>query len=330
MLNIEKIWYGRHVLSYVLLPVSWLYCLLVVVRKRLYDYGIFTQIHVSVPVIVVGNITAGGTGKTPLVENLVHHFRQQGYTPGIISRGYGGQSKSWPISVTEQSSANMVGDEPVLLARHCHCPIVVGPDRVADAKMLLAQYSCDLIIADDGLQHYRLARTVEIAVLDGIRQLGNGFCIPAGPLRERKQRLNSVDIVVVNQGDWPAAYNMTLQQTKVINLRDHTIVKTLTHFSGKSVHAVAGIGNPSRYFEQLESHGIKPICHPFPDHYSFFESDLDFSDDKQVLMTEKDAVKCQAFAQDNFWYVAVVASLDSEFYNIIEDKIRDEYGQKTT
>jgi tetraacyldisaccharide 4'-kinase len=207
---------------------------------------------------------------------------------------------------------------------------VVGPDRVADANWLLEQYDCDLIIADDGLQHYALARTVEIAVLDGKRKLGNGFCIPAGPLRERKQRLNTVDIVVVNEGVWPAAYEMTFQQTEVVNLLDNSIVKSLKDFYGQQVHAVAGIGNPTRYFEQIKSQGIRPICHPFPDHHAYSQEDFDFSGTIPVLMTEKDAVKCQQFAKPNFWYVTISSVIDVEVYKIIEDTIRKNHGQKTT
>ena len=291
MLNFQKIWYQKSPLSFLLLPLSWLFGGIVIVRRALYQNGWKKVINLPVPVIVVGNITIGGTGKTPLVASIVKHLMANGMHPGIISRGYRGQSKQWPLLLNSQSSARLVGDEPLLLFHQCQCPVAVGPNRVETAKMLLEKAKCDVVVSDDGLQHYRLGRAVEIAVIDGARKLGNGRYLPAGPLREKPARLKSVDIIVVNDGEWPQAYNMTYTLTRAVNLVDKQNYRPLADFCDQTVHAVAGIGHPERFFNSLRQLGLTIIMHPFPDHHIFRRGDCEFEDDLAVLMTEKDAVK---------------------------------------
>ncbi|MFA7094943.1 MAG: tetraacyldisaccharide 4'-kinase [Gammaproteobacteria bacterium] len=310
--RLDEHWYGRSPLSLALAPLGWLYCLVAVLRRKAYRLGLRPVCRLSVPVIVVGNITVGGTGKTPLVAWLVRFLKQAGYTPGIISRGYRGNATVWPQAVDAGSDPALVGDEAVLLAQHSECPVMVGPDRAAAARALLERYPCDVIISDDGLQHYRLGRDIEIAVIDGARRLGNGRCLPAGPLREPRGRLRSVDFIVVNGGDAEGGqYAMRLVEQDARNLADAGTVQPVAAFS--EVHAVAGIGNPARFFSRLRALGLQITEHPFPDHHAYQPQDLDFGDARPLLMTEKDAVKCHRFAQAHYWYVPVEARLDERF-----------------
>jgi tetraacyldisaccharide 4'-kinase len=303
-------WYSRTPLSTLLLPLSWLFCAIAVVRRGLYRLGLLRKRRLAVPVIVVGNITVGGTGKTPLVIALVKLLRDSGYNPGVVARGYGGTAGHWPQQVRPDSDPVVVGDEPLLIAERCRCPVAVAPDRGAAAESLVEHAGCDIIISDDGLQHYRLARDIEIAVIDGVRRLGNGHCLPGGPLREPRRRLRSVDFVVTNGLAAPGEFPMTLHAAPIRNLRDDSAVTEPHPFRGRAVHAVAGIGNPDRFFAQLRGQGISPMEHGFPDHYRFHARDLDFGDDAPVIMTEKDAVKCRRFAAANHWYLPVDAQLD--------------------
>jgi tetraacyldisaccharide 4'-kinase len=240
-------------------------------------------------------------------------LREAGYKPGVVSRGYGGQSREWPCSVTASSNPYLVGDEPVLLAQRCQCPVVVGPDRVAAAMMLFKTYDCNMIISDDGLQHYRLKRDIEIAVVDGFRRLGNAACLPAGPLREPPSRLREVDFVVGNGVARGHEYLMSLKGDTALNLEDPCISSTLASFRQCAVHAVAGISDPWRFFEHLRRSGLRLIEHPFPDHYAFSRKDLQFRGDFPILMTEKDAIKCRGISLIDCWYVPVNAQLDPEF-----------------
>lgn len=304
-------WQSLNLVSILLWPLSLIYASFVTARHFAYQRGILKSSRLAVPVIVVGNITVGGTGKTPLVVRLAELLKEHGYRPGIVSRGYGGNAQSWPRPVTSHSDPMEVGDEPVLLARRCDCPVVVGPDRVAAARQLLGQHKaeCDVIIADDGLQHYSLGRDIEIAVIDDNRGFANGACLPAGPLREPQGRLKQVSFVVehgTDRGEHP----MTLVGERAVNLLDSSITCSLTGFCTHSVHAVAGIGDPDRFFYFLRSRGIRTLNHPFPDHHTFSAADLAFGDELTVLMTEKDAVKCKHLARDSFWYVPVQARLD--------------------
>jgi len=309
-MRLDELWYKKHLIVTLLIPFAWLFCALTTLRRLAYENGLLKVRHIDVPVIVVGNITVGGTGKTPLVVWLVQFLKRAGYAPGVVARGYGGKARSWPQQVRPDSDPAMVGDEAILLARRCACPVAVAPDRVAAAQALLQYEDCNIIVADDGLQHYRLGRDIEIAVVDGVRRYGNGYCLPAGPLRETVQRLNSVDIQIANGVAGRQEFAMKLVPQAICNLRDAHRVGDLVEFRGQAVHAVAGIGNPARFFEQLRALGLEIIEHGFPDHHNFVPGDIAFDDGLAVLMTEKDAVKCRRFAQPHYWYLAVEAELD--------------------
>ena len=229
----------------------------------------------------------GGTGKTPLVAWLAEHLIKQGFKPGIISRGYGGSATNWPIQVSPESDPVLVGDEPVMLAKRTGCPLWVGPDRPATAKALLAASDCDIIISDDGLQHYALERDLEIAVIDGERGLGNGFCLPAGSLRERPARLAQVDLVVSNGPSELAEHQMTLEPGQLVNLTAEASKVELDEFQGLSVHGMAGIGNPGRFFKTLQLSGLRVFEHPFPDHHAFTEAEINPDDELPVIITRK-------------------------------------------
>ena len=307
--TLERHWYRLTPVSVLLLPLSLLFCSLVQLRYWLYRLGAITSNRLPVPVIVVGNITVGGTGKTPLVIWLANFLRQAGYRPGIVTRGYRGNSQTWPVAVTLQTPVDQVGDEAVLLARHSGCPVFAGPDRVA-AATLQAEQGCNVIISDDGMQHYQLRRDIEIAVIDGTRRFGNRLCLPAGPLREPVSRLNSIALRVANGAPDTGELGMTFVPTGFYNLANPERRVSADQFNAGPVHAVAGIGNPERFFSSLRSMGTTVIPHPFPDHHAFRSSDLDFGDDRPLIMTEKDAVKCQTFATARCWVLTVEARPD--------------------
>jgi len=309
-MRLDELWYKKHLFVTLLAPLAWLFCALATLRRLAYENGLCKVHHVDVPVIVVGNITVGGTGKTPLVVWLVQFLKRAGYAPGVVARGYGGKARSWPQQVRPDGDPAVVGDEAILLARRCACPVAVAPDRVAAARALLEYEDCNIIVSDDGLQHYALGRDIEIAVVDGVRRYGNGHCLPAGPLREPVDRLNGVDIQVANGVAGRQEFAMKLVPQGICNLRDEHIVRDAAGFLGQPVHAVAGIGNPARFFEQLRKLGLEVIEHGFPDHHDFVAADIEFDDELPVLMTEKDAVKCRRFAQPNYWYVSAAAELD--------------------
>lgn len=314
MKRLDAYWWDRNGTAIALLPFSWLFCFLAWLRRTFYRIGIFRTTRMSIPVIVVGNISVGGTGKTPLVIWLASHLKKLGYKPGIVSRGYGGDAQYWPQQVLPGSDPSVVGDEPVLIASRTKCPVSVGPDRVIAALAVQEYTDCDVIISDDGMQHYALGRDIEIAVIDGDRGLGNGFCLPAGPLRERVGRLDKVDMVVSNGASGRGRFVMLLKQTAVINLAHPEQVKSLEDFVGDGkVHAIAGIGNPERFFKQLEMAGLKVERHEFPDHHEFRPDDLEAFGDATLLMTEKDAVKCKRFAQPHHWFVRAEAELPDTF-----------------
>lgn len=265
-----------------------------------------------VPLLVVGNITVGGTGKTPLVIALCNAFQQAGQQVVVISRGYGAKAANYPTVVTSASDVRESGDEPLLIATRTGAPVIIDPDRHRAMQKAVSVFSPDIIISDDGLQHYRLPRTAELVVLDGERGLGNGLCLPAGPLRESAERLDDVDWVVINGGDfnWPGSYRMQLQAEKVVNLANGEQV-ALPHFADqKTVHAIAGIGNPRRFFSGLELAGLPIQCHAFSDHHDFTANDINFADNAPVIMTEKDAVKCRHIAGKHHWYLPVTAQIE--------------------
>ncbi|RME35240.1 MAG: tetraacyldisaccharide 4'-kinase [Gammaproteobacteria bacterium] len=310
---IEELWYGRHPLSLLLAPLGWLFALAVRLRRLAWRSGLLSPRRLPVPVIVVGNISVGGTGKTPLVIWLCKRLREAGHRPGVVIRGYRGLGRHWPQQARPDSDPRVVGDEAVVLARRTGCPIAVGPDRVAAGEALLEYHDCDLIVSDDGLQHYRLARDVEIAVVDGIRRHGNRRCLPAGPLREPVSRLREVDLVVSNgvagRGEFPMKY----VPGDLVSLIEPQARRPLERFRGQPVHAVAAIGMPERFFSLLVHHGLRVEKHPFPDHHVFTPQELDFGDDLPVLMTEKDAVKCLPFARPDWWYLPIEADLPETF-----------------
>lgn len=301
-------------------------------RRALHRHGVLRSAELPVPVIVVGNISVGGTGKTPLVLWLAQFLREQGLRPGIISRGYGGTAII-PQEVMPDSEPRLCGDEPVLLARKSACPVWIGRDRVAVAQALLVAHpDVNVIISDDGLQHYRLRRDVEIAVIDGVRGLGNGFLLPAGPLREKASRLEQVDAVVVNGATatpLPATtaprYHMHLNGEVFYNLLHSETRASATDLRGKTLHAVAGIGNPNRFFDHLRSLELKIVEHPFPDHHRYQPEDLAFSG--AMVMTEKDAVKCAFSGMKEAWVLAVEAEVDPGLGQIILDKLKNNHGQ---
>lgn len=307
---LERHWYRIGVLHIVLWPLSLSFRLLVALRRLAYRLGLLPAQALPVPVIVVGNISVGGTGKTPLVLWLVDFLRAQGYHPAVISRGYGG-STTHPMAVSAATDPFLAGDEPVLIARRSGCPVWVGADRVAAAQALLrGRPDSDVLICDDGLQHYRLRRDVEIAVIDGERGFGNGQLLPAGPLREPLGRLAETDIVVTHGGiPLPGSVPMRLTGRRFRNLQDPARTVSKEFFHGQLLHAVAGIGNPARFFAQLERMGLTVAPHAFPDHHAYRPADLQFAGTAVILMTEKDAVKCMAFAQPQWWYLEVEAEV---------------------
>lgn len=315
---IHRVWYEEAPLGWLLLPLSALYWLVSGCRRLLYKSGIFRTHYASVPVIVVGNITAGGTGKTPLVVWLTRLLSERGFSPGIVSRGYGGSQSKSPMRVDADSEAAVVGDEPVLLARRSSCPVVVDADRVRAAGMLVDD-GVDIIVTDDGLQHYRLGRDYEICVVDGSRGLGNRRLLPGGPLREVAERLKDVDQLLVN-GRLRNEDELSVAEQNAIPFRlvaseasrlNGSLTRPIERFAGTTVHAVAGIGNPTRFFDLLREHGIQIIEHAFPDHAALSKRDLDFGDDFEVFMTEKDAVKLGQSLPDKYWHVPVELEMAS-------------------
>ncbi|MCU7933380.1 MAG: tetraacyldisaccharide 4'-kinase [Candidatus Thiodiazotropha sp. (ex Dulcina madagascariensis)] len=320
--TIEASWDGWYLLTLLLLPLSGLFCLVSGIRRLLYRIGWLPTRTLGVPVIVVGNISVGGTGKTPLVIWLADKLKAMGFRPGIITRGYGGKSDCWPCEVTTASQAREVGDEAVLLKRRTGCPVFAGPDRVETGKRLLSASDCNLIIADDGLQHYGLHRDLEIAVIDGARRFGNGLCLPAGPLRETPKRLAKVDLVISNGEAGQGEYLMRVTGSEAVALDGRSAPRPLARFTDSQVHAIAGIGHPERFFSMLEAAGLKVERHPFADHHAYRADDLQAFSLQTVLMTEKDAVKCMAFARPSHWYVPAMVEVEAGFERQLEALIK--------
>jgi len=325
MARIERNWYRITPLHLILLPLSLLFWLLAAARRALYRSGILRSVKLPVPVIVVGNITVGGSGKTPFTLWLAQQLIEEGWHPGIISRGYRGRATS-PQAVSPFDSPADTGDEPLLMAQRELCPVWIGRDRPAAAHALLAAHpECDVILSDDGLQHYRLRRDAEIAVVDGNRRFGNGFLLPAGPLRELPSRLEKVDAVVVNStnGDdgGGRGYAMRLHGEVFHNLLNPESTQTAADFNAARLHAIAGIGHPERFFRYLERLGLTITRHPLPDHHRYTPADLALAEADAILMTEKDAVKCAAFANEKCWVLRVDAQVDPALAQLIIRKI---------
>ncbi len=313
--RLHAIWYGDSGIYRLLLPLSWLFCAIVGLRRLAYRTGMLGSARLNAKVIVVGNISVGGTGKTPLVIALTRHLRQAGYNVGILTRGYRGTAQSWPQKVSADSDPLQVGDEAVLLADATGAPVYAGPDRLKAGRALLRETPCDILICDDGLQHYALQRDMEIALVDSSRGCGNGQCLPAGPLREPVSRLQQVDAVVYLGGQHDNDYSLQLSTDRIYRLKDPSDTENLDSFRGRSVHAVAGIADPERFFTDLRGAGLTVQTHAYPDHHAFKPDDLAFGDERPVLMTGKDAVKCAAFAQSNWWCVPVAARVDPAFFD---------------
>ena len=320
---LEARWYGGREPGFLLHALAFFYGAAVRLRRAAYRRGWLRVHRVGVPVIVVGNITVGGSGKTPLVIALVEHLRAQGWKPGVVSRGYGRKSRGQRV-VDALTPAQEGGDEPVLIARRCMVSVVVDADRVAAARCVV-ELGCNIVIADDGLQHYRLHRDLEIEVIDGMRRHGNALLLPAGPLRESLGRAKQCDFHLVN-GDAADASESPFRLHGETLIGNDGRTQALSNLSGMLVHAVAGIGNPRRFFDSLRMHGLELSEHPFGDHHVYSPHDLDFSDAMPIVMTEKDWVKCAEFATANCWMVPVRAELDAAFLGELLNRLPSPTG----
>ncbi len=310
---IQRTWHRKTWWSSVLLPLSLIYGLLVKLRALAYRVGIFSIVDVGVPVIVVGNLTVGGTGKTPLVMEIVLLLVREGYSPGVVTRGYKATARRFPHLVKTSSSPSAIGDEPLLIYEETSCPVVIDPDRSRGAQHLIRECGVDVIVSDDGLQHLRLSRSVEILVIDGDRRFGNRRLLPAGPLRESVARLTSVDLVVIHRGLTASGeYQMRTVLKDVVRLTTGER-SDLARFTGKEVHVVAGIGNPKRFFSDLSEAGLEIIPHRFPDHHKYKMSDLAFLKSATVIMTSKDATKCRSIAGPDWWFAPQEIKLGESF-----------------
>ncbi|MBU9810218.1 tetraacyldisaccharide 4'-kinase [Rahnella sp. C60] len=321
---IDRIWSGKSPLYLVLLPLAWLYGLIANLIRYSYKAGLKKSWRAPVPVVVVGNLTAGGNGKTPVVIWLVETLQQHGFRVGVVSRGYGGKAERYPLLLNENTSTAQAGDEPVLIFQRTGAPVAVSPVRSDAVKALLAEHELDIVITDDGLQHYALQRDIEIVVVDGVRRFGNGHWLPAGPMRERESRLRSVDAVITNGGTAQAGeLAMILEPGKAVNLATG---EQRDAGSLKNVVAMAGIGHPPRFFATLRQLGVvlqKEIA--FSDHRTYSATLLSavIQPGQTLLMTEKDAVKCRAFAQPDWWYLPVEAKITGRKAEKLLQKISD-------
>jgi len=305
-LDPENLWYSKNLLSTGLLPLSWLFRAIVTVRRFYYRVYHYRRTLPSVFILVVGNLTVGGTGKTPFLIWLARQCRGHGLKVGIITRGYKKHQAGKILEALPHSLSKEVGDEALLLVQKTACPVIVAANRMQAVGLLLSKYRPDVILSDDGLQHYKLPRNVEIAIVDGARQFGNGRCLPAGPLREPVSRIQECDLVVSNGRNDNYKYSFETVPESAVSLGPDTVRRPLQDFMDCTVHAVAGLGNPARFFRMLENAGIRIIRHVFPDHHAYVEADLEFGDNKPILMTEKDAVKCKLFVDRNIWYLPII------------------------
>lgn len=311
---LEKIWYGRHPAAALLAPLGLAFRAVVNIRRVAYRSGLLPSLRPEIPVVVVGNLTVGGTGKTPLVIWIVHYLRAQGFKPGVVSRGYRGNARSWPQQVRPDSDPAMVGDEAIVIARRTGCPIAVGPNRAECVEALMQYADCNVIVSDDGLQHYRLQRDVEILVVDAVRRFGNGRCLPAGPLRESISRVKEVDLTVSNGIASRGEFEMKTTASQLLPVNEGAGGPlALDVFTGKQVNAVAGIGHPERFFDMLRIKGIRANKHIFPDHHSFMAKDFAFDSALPIVMTEKDAVKCERLQLTDAWYLPLEVTMPDVF-----------------
>jgi tetraacyldisaccharide 4'-kinase len=330
----NSIWYSGNRLGYAFLPVSIVFSWLVSRRRTAYLQGKKSAYHSPLPVIVVGNITVGGTGKTPVTIWLIEALQQQGYRPGVVSRGYGGSAPYYPYRVSESDQAGVVGDEPLMMQRRTNVPVVVDPNRARAVQHLVNQGEVDVIISDDGLQHYGLSRTVELVVVDGSRGFGNRQLLPVGPLRESLRRLQDVDAVIINgesqhvslqalaSGFPEKQFNMVIAPGDLEPLNTES-AEILKNGLPESVYAVAGIGNPQRFFQTLQALGIAHQAVPFPDHHDYSELDLECVEQGFVITTEKDAVKLRRFQRLKGAYLPINAQLQAQLIDVIIARLED-------
>ena len=314
-------WYKKSLWLYLLYPFSFIFSYLTSRRRRKYIKNKKISYKSDIPIVVVGNLTIGGTGKTPLVKYIANELADRGYKPGIVSRGYGGKFKE-TLQVTSETSVKETGDEAQILAK-LNFPFYIDKNRVRAVKKLIKDHDCDVIISDDGLQHYKMGRHVEIAVIDGKRRFGNNLTFPAGPLRESKNRLSSVDFIVNNSGPTEEGeYLMNISPSKFVHLKSgksYSVDKWPMH---NQIHAVAGLGNPGRFFDLLDKLGFDSIRHPFPDHHNFLSSDIFYLDHLPIVMTEKDASKCKDFDNNKIWYLTIDADVTNKFIDKLDKKIK--------
>jgi tetraacyldisaccharide 4'-kinase len=319
-------WYSKRLtwLTIILYPVSFLFGVISFIRCLFLKLCYGKKQQVKVPIIVVGNISVGGVGKTPLVESLVLNLKQRGYKPGIISRGYGGHSPSCPLEVKLDGRFDVYGDEPYMLKESLLCPIVISSNRVKAARHISEEYNIDVIISDDGLQHYKMYRDIEIAVVDGVRLLGNGKLLPAGPLREGKRRLKSVDYILMNGGDREVEGSY-LMKTKALALVNLLTGKEYDpqYLNDYEVHAVAGIGNPEKFFQDLIKHKYSIIKHAFTDHHKYTKKDFEGYINSPIIMTHKDAIKCKFLKKENIFYLKIGVDICEKFYDAINQNIKE-------
>ena len=314
-------WYKKSLWLYLLYPFSFIFSYLTSRRRRKYIKNKKISYKADIPIVVVGNLTIGGTGKTPLVKYIANELADRGYKPGIVSRGYGGKFKE-TLQVTNETSVNETGDEAQILSK-LNFPFYIDKNRVRAIKKLIKDHDCDVVISDDGLQHYKMGRHIEIAVIDGKRRFGNNLTFPAGPLRESRNRLNSVDFIVNNSGPTEEGeFLMNISPTKFVHLKSgksYSVDKWPMH---KQIHAVAGLGNPGRFFDLLDKLGFDSIRHPFPDHHNFSSSDIFYLDHLPIVMTEKDASKCKDFDNNKIWYLTIDADVTNKFIDKLDKKIK--------
>ena len=310
----------RGVVNYLLWPVSGVFYVLSKIRRALYHLGIFRTNRFKVPVVVVGNITVGGSGKTPVVIKLVEYFKQQGRQVGVVSRGYGGSHSNASLLVNADTSALVSGDEPLLIATQTGVPVMVNKCRSQAVQDLIERHQVDVVISDDGLQHYAMDRTVEISVVDGHRRFGNGFFLPAGPLREPLSRHKNVDFVINNGSVFPGEISAQIKPINFVHLITGE-KKPLDFFNQKACHGVAGIGHPQRFFQTLTQLGVEVQKHEFTDHYQYQSKDLEFDDNHPIIMTAKDWVKCRDFANDKMYYLEIDLDISEDFFTNLAAKI---------
>ena len=314
-------WYKKSLWLYLLYPFSLIFSYLTSLRRKRFLTNKITSFKSEVPIVVVGNLTIGGTGKTPLVKYIVTELKNKGYKPGIVSRGYGGKFKE-TLQVTSETPVKHTGDEAQILAK-LDVPFYIDKNRVRAVKMLSKNHDCDVIISDDGLQHYKMGRQVEIAVIDGKRRFGNNLTFPAGPLRESSKRIDTVDFIVNNSGPTEEGeYLMNISPTKFVHLKSGKSYSIENWPMHKQVHAVAGLGNPGRFFDLLDKLGFDIIRHPFPDHHNFLSSDIFYLDHLPIVMTEKDASKCKDFDNNKIWYLKIDADLNNKFIDNLDKKLK--------